>query len=252
MCESLHFYLAPDISFSNGLVDISHILTAWLRPIMSPACFLCCRPAGDSGLCNACQISLPLAVGVRCPVCASTTATASQCGRCIQRRPNYDRAVAALEYVSPVDHLVTGLKYSRDLSAARALAFMLARVLEREPYPDIVLPMPIAPNRLRERGFNQAEEIARYACAEFGLDVSHGLAQRSTAGLPQASLPWRERVRNVRGVFRCDADVSGKTIAVVDDVMTTGATLDELAAVLKRAGAQTVVGWIVARTPSHR
>jgi ComF family protein len=252
MCESSPVYLTHDFAFSIGLVDIMHTLSAWIRPIMSPACFLCCRPAGDSGLCNACLTSLPIARGARCPVCASITVTASQCGRCIQRRPNYDHAIAALEYVSPVDHLVTGLKYSRDLSAARALAFMLARILEREPYPDIVLPMPIAPARLRERGFNQAEEIARYACAGFGLKVSRGVAQRSSSVLPQASLPWRERARNVRGVFRCDTEVTGKTIAVIDDVLTTGATLDELAAVLKRAGAQSVVGWIVARTPSHR
>ena len=233
-------------------MDISNTLSAWIRPIMSPACFLCCRPAGDSGLCIACLISLPGADGVRCPICASPAATESPCGRCIQRRPKYDRAVAALEYVSPVDYLIAGLKYSRDLSAARALAFVLARVLEHEPYPDIVLPMPIAPARLRERGFNQAEEIARYACAEFGVSVSNGIAQRSFAGSPQASLPWRERAKNVRGVFNCNADVSGKTIAVIDDVLTTGATLGELAAVLKRAGAQSVTGWIVARTPSRR
>ena len=233
-------------------MDISSTLSAWIRPIMSPVCILCCRPAGDSGLCSACLTSLPIADGNRCPVCASLTATASQCGRCIQRRPNFDRAIAALEYTSPVDHLVTSLKYSRDLAAARALAYMLARVLENEPYPDIVLAMPIAPDRMRERGFNQAQEIARYACAQFGLDLSHGIAKRASARSPQASLPWRERAKNVRGVFSCNADVAGKTIAVVDDVLTTGATLDELAAVFKRAGAQAVVGWIVARTPSQR
>lgn len=252
MCQSLHVYLTHVFDFVHGLMDISRTLSAWIRPIMSPVCFLCSQPAGDSGLCNACLTSLPIADGNRCPVCASPTATASQCGRCIQHRPNFDHAIAALEYSSPVDHLITSLKYSRDLAAARALAFMLARVLENEPYPDIVLAMPIAPDRMRERGFNQAEEIARYACAEFGLDVAHGIAKRASAGSPQASLPWRERAKNVHGVFRCNSDVAGKTIAVVDDVLTTGATLDELAAVLKRAGAQAVVGWIVARTPSQR
>jgi ComF family protein len=221
---------------------------------MSPACVLCSRPAGDSGLCLACLTALPSADGVRCPICASPmpTATATLCGRCIQRRPNYDYAVAALEYVSPVDYLVGGLKYSHDLSAARALAFVLARVLEHEPYPDAVLPMPIAPDRMRERGFNQATEIARYACSEFGIRVLPGIAQRTSAGVPQASLPWRERAKNVRGVFKTHSDFAGKTIAVIDDVLTTGSTLDELASVLKRAGARSVTGWIVARTPPHR
>lgn len=219
---------------------------------MSPACFLCGQQAGESGLCNPCLNSLPTANGIRCPICFSATATASPCGRCIQQRPNFDRVVASLEYATPVDHLVTGLKYSHGLSAARALAFMLTRVLECEPYPDIVLAMPIAPTRLRERGFNQAEEIARYACAEFGLRASRAIAQRTSAGLPQASLPWRERARNVRGVFECNVDISGKTVAVIDDVLTTGATLDALASALKRGGAHSVTGWIVARTPSRR
>ena len=151
-----------------------------------------------------------------------------------------------------VEHLIAVLKYSRDLSAARALAFMLARVLEHEPYPDVVLAMPIAPTRLRERGFNQAEEIARYACAEFGIRVSHGIARRTSARSPQASLPWRERAKNVRGVFTSDNAVAGKTVAVIDDVITTGATLNELAAVLKRAGAKSVTGWVVARTSPNR
>lgn len=254
MCQSLYvnLYLALVFRLPTAIMVISHTLSAWIRPLMSPACFLCGQQAGDSGLCDACLTSLPTAGGVRCPICFSTTATVSQCGRCIQRRPNYDRVAAALEYATPVDHLVTGLKYSRDLYAARALAFMLARRLESEPYPDIVLAMPIAPTRMRERGFNQAEEIARYACDVFGLSTSRGIAYRNSAGSPQASLPWRERARNVRGVFECNADIAGKTIAVVDDVLTTGATLDELAAVLKRAGAQSVTGWIVARTPSRR
>jgi ComF family protein len=233
-------------------MDISNTLSTWIRPIVPPACVLCDKPAGDSGLCIACLTALPRAEGVRCPVCASPTATATYCGRCIQRRPQYDYAVAALEYASPVDHLIAVLKYSRDLSAARALAFMLARVLEHEPYPDVVLAMPIAPTRLRERGFNQAEEIARYACAEFGIRVSHGIARRTSARSPQASLPWRERAKNVRGVFTSDNAVAGKTVAVIDDVITTGATLNELAAVLKRAGAKSVTGWVVARTSPNR
>lgn len=235
-------------------MDISNILNAWIRSVASPACVLCNKPAGDSGLCIACLTALPRAEGVRCPVCASPTAsaTATHCGRCIQRRPQYDYAVAALEYTSPVDHLIAVLKYSRDLSAARAMAFVLARILEHEPYPDVVLPMPIAPTRLRERGFNQAEEIARYACAEFGIKVSHGIAQRISAGSPQTSLPWRERARNVRGVFTSNDTVAGKTVAVIDDVLTTGATLNELAVVLKRAGAKSVTGWVVARTSPNR
>ncbi len=254
MCQRLRDaqYLPPIFPLSNGRMNIFNTLSARIRRLMSPACFLCGQPAGDSGLCSACLNALPAAGGARCPICALAMVTPSECGRCIQHRPNFDRVVAALEYVSPVDHIITGLKYSRDLSAARALGFALSRILEREPYPDIVMPMPIAAARLRERGFNQAEEIARHACADFRIGLCHGIVQRTAASLPQASLPWRERAGNVRGVFTCNADLNGKTVAVIDDVLTTGATLDELAAVLKRAGARAVIGWIVARTPSQR
>jgi len=155
---------------------------------------------------------------------------------------------AALEYTHPADALIQKLKYAGRLACARPLAAVLAEALEREPYPDLVLPMPLARERLAERGFNQSLEIARLACREFGLQVRPELARRVRAGAPQATLPWKERARNVRGAFACDADLAGLRIAVVDDVLTTGATLDELARVLKRSGARQVVGWMVART----
>jgi len=216
------------------------------------ACLLCGAPSGQSGLCQACFDSLPFARSDRCPVCAVATPGATLCGRCLKHPPAYDRVVVALDYVSPVDFLVADLKYSRRLAAARMLAYPLARRLEEEPYPDIVLPMPIAASRLRERGFNQASEIARHACAGFGIRISERLARRTFAQHSQTALPWRDRARNVRGAFECEMDLKDKTIAVVDDVITTGATLHELATTLKNAGAGKVVGWIAARTPAQR
>jgi ComF family protein len=225
------------------------MLSKWLRSVLPGSCVLCAAVANEQGLCDGCLASLPAATGSRCPVCATPTPNASLCGRCISRPPRYDHVVSALDYATPADYLVAQLKYSRNMAAARALASTLASRLDSEPCPDIVMPMPIADSRLRERGFNQATEIARHACSPFGLRISHGIAQRISAGVSQTALPWSDRARNVRGVFRCQADLSGKTVAVVDDVITTGATLNELATVLKRAGAARVVGWIVARTP---
>lgn len=223
-----------------------------IRSIIAPACLLCGASAGETGLCHGCLAALPVTSGPRCPVCACQTPSPSLCGRCIKHPPKYDYVVSALDYVAPVDYLVADLKYSHNLAAARTLAHLLALRLDREPYPDIVLPMPIAASRLRERGFNQAAEIARHACAEFGLRLSPNIAQRISAGVSQTSLPWADRARNVRGAFRCQTEIAGQTVAIVDDVITTGATLNELAAVLKRAGAGEVVGWIVARTPPQR
>ena len=221
-----------------------------LRRLLPPACVLCGARADIDGLCAGCGSALPRLVKPVCRTCAAPIPGGETCGRCLGRAPRFDRVVAALQYAHPADALIRRLKYSGQLACARPLAATLAEALEREPYPDLVLPMPLARERLAERGFNQSLEIARLACREFGLEIRTGLARRVRAGAPQTTLPWKERARNVRGAFACDADLTGLRIAVVDDVLTTGATLDELARVLKRRGAREVVGWMTARTVS--
>ncbi len=228
----------------------SDSIAALVRRFLPVACALCAGRAGESGLCAGCFASLPQLQAPQCPVCAVPTPEDRLCGRCLSEPPSFDRVVTALEYGHPVDGLVSALKYRRQLFAARPLAYCLAQRLEQEPYPDRVLAMPVSHAHLRARGFNQAMEIARLACREFGLRPDTGLATRLPIGAPQASLPWKERRKNVRGAFRCEQDLSGLAVAVVDDVLTTGATLDELARVLKRRGARSVVGWICARTPA--
>jgi len=110
---------------------------------------------------------------------------------------------------------------------------------------DRVIPVPLSSERLRSRGYNQSVEIARHVARE-KLDVD--ACVREVDGAPQMELPWDERRSNVRGAFSCRRPLGGATVAVVDDVMTTGATLDEMAHTLKRAGAARVVNWVVART----
>jgi ComF family protein len=153
-------------------------------------------------------------------------------------------------YAFPATVLIQGLKYRGNLACARPLAAGLAEALEKEPYPDLIIPMPLARARLASRGFNQAMEISRRVATEFGLDISSDACHRTREGTPQAALPWKQRATNVRNAFVCDVDVNGKSVAVVDDVLTTGATLNELALTLKRRGAREVIGWIAARTPA--
>jgi ComF family protein len=149
-------------------------------------------------------------------------------------------------YEFPCDRLVQALKYRARL----ALAEFFARNLASRPLPeiDLVVPMPLHPKRLAERGFNQALEIARGVARHLGRPIEPRCALRVKNTLPQARLPFDERAKNVRGAFLCKLDLSGASIAVVDDVMTTGATLNELARALKRAGATRVENLVIART----
>lgn len=182
----------------------------------------------------------------RCATCALPLPSGHICGACLERAPRYDCITAAAPYAFPVDKLVQAFKYGGDLSLARLLAGALGRAVVRDV--DAIIPMPLAPPRLCERGFNQAQELARHLGATLDLPVLTRACRKVTDTAAQAGLPFSERALNVRGAFVCDADLRGMRVAIVDDVMTTGATLHELATNLKHAGAVHVSGWVVART----
>jgi len=209
------------------------------------SCFLC-RGAARGILCPACDADLPRLAGTLCPRCALPSPGAAVCGRCLADAPHYDATVAALAYRFPADTLVHALKFRSQLALAPLMGDLLIEAIRERI--DLVVPVPLSRERLRERGYNQAAEIARHVARErrARLELTIVIRERDTRA--QADLPWSDRARNVRGAFRCERSLDGAAIAVVDDVMTTGATLDELAATLKRAGAARVVNWVVART----
>jgi ComF family protein len=207
------------------------------------SCFLCRGRARDL-LCRECDEGLPRLDEVLCPRCALASPGGAVCGRCLSSAPAYDATRAALAYDFPADALVHSLKFRGELALAPLLAsFLIDRT--RGDAVDHVVAVPLAPKRLRERGYNQSVEIARHL-RKGALDV--GLCERTRDTRPQIELPYDERQSNIRGAFRCTRSVLGARIAVVDDVMTTGATLNELARTLKAAGAVHVVNWVVART----
>ena len=209
------------------------------------SCFLC-RGAARGILCPACDADLPRLAGTLCPRCALPSPGSAVCGRCLADAPHYDATVAALAYRFPADTLVHALKFRSQLALAPLMGDLLIEAIRERI--DLVVPVPLSRERLRERGYNQAAEIARHVARErrARLELTIVIRERDTRA--QADLPWSDRARNVRGAFRCERSLDGAAIAVVDDVMTTGATLDELAATLKRAGAARVVNWVVART----
>jgi ComF family protein len=174
---------------------------------------------------------------------------AELCGECLRKPPAFGGVLTAAAYQFPLDAAIQRLKYGQDLALVAPLAALLIGALADQARPDLVVPMPLARARLRERGFNQAAELARWLTASMGLRLSLDAARRTRETAPQASLPFDERARNIRNAFAASSTVAGLRVAVVDDVLTTGATLHELAKALRRAGAREVTGWVLARTP---
>lgn len=225
----------------------------WLPP---QPCLLCDAPARGRALCPGCYRDLPwqTAACVRCAL--PLPAAESLCAACRQSPPLQQHAVAPLRYEFPLDHLVAGLKYRRQLAPARLLGRLLGdAVLAQDlPRPDLLLPVPLHRDRLAERGYNQALEIARPLARATGLPLETCLVQRQRATAAQMTLDAAARATNPRGAFRLDTERLARLgridrVAVVDDVMTTGATLAEIAGVLLAGGIAAVDFWVVARTP---
>ena len=178
-----------------------------------------------------------------------------QCGECLQRRSVFDATVAAADYTAPIDQLVLGLKFGGRLEMAPLMAGMIRdAALRRQelPLPTLLAPVPLGARRLVERGFNQALEIARPLSRSLGVSLAPRLLMRERDTRAQSLLHPDERSLNVRRAFIVSADaidiVRGAHVGVVDDVMTTGETLNEIAATLKRFGAARVTNFVFART----
>ena len=210
---------------------------------------LCARASGDALLCEACAAAMPRCERT-CPRCALATPDGSTCGRCLSVPPPFDAACAAWIYAFPADRLMRAFKYGGRLALAEPLARALAdAVLGRgTPLPDCLCAMPLGPLRQRHRGFNQAQEIARRVAEQVRLPLRAALV-RTRETPAQAGLSLRERARHVRDAFRATEPLQGLAVAIVDDVMTSGATLAAAARAARAAGAVRVEAWVVARTP---
>lgn len=168
------------------------------------------------------------------------------CGACLKQPPFFDATQAIWRYEFPVDRLIQSLKYGHRLACVGFFSDALIRAGSSRK-PDLIVPVPLATPRLRQRGFNQSVEIARGLARHMNLPIDTVSVHRRRNTSPQAQLPWKERAKNVRDAFECDIDLTGKAVLVVDDVMTSGATLNEIARTLKLHGAIWIENRVLAR-----
>ncbi|WP_148863464.1 ComF family protein [Marinobacter fonticola] len=234
-------------TFIQPKVNISHI-----TPHL---CAGCLSPTRTTGLCPGCRGDLPRN-DAACAHCALPLASLaahhaqSLCGPCISQPPAFDKVLAPWLYGFPVNGLVSHFKYGKQRAFGRPLAELLAQEIANSGVnlPDCLIPVPMPSHRLRQRGFNQAEEIALWLADSLDIPVTSRVVHRKKQGETQSGLTRRQRLVNLKGAFEVIGDVP-EHVALVDDVVTTAATAQELARTLKKAGARTVDVWALARTP---
>jgi len=229
-----------------------------LPSLLPTACALC--GASGAALCGGCRRQFFATPQPRCRQCGLALPAApaqALCGQCLKSPPPFDATIVAADYAPPLDQLVLELKFGHRLALAPLLADLLHQALPIDAErPQLLLPVPLGPRRLAQRGFNQALEIARPLARLLAVPLEPRLALRVRETEAQTTLPPRQRQQNLRGAFTLEpaaaaARLRGRHVGIVDDVITTGATVGELAATLKRFGAARVTTLAFARTPPH-
>ncbi|NOX09927.1 MAG: ComF family protein [Gammaproteobacteria bacterium] len=224
-----------------------------LLSILYPyTCILCSAPGyQDTDLCKPCWDELPK-IAQACPQCANPINSAGLCGRCQQHPPHFQYTHASLLYRYPVDYMIQQLKFSGKLAMARVLGNIMAQQLQnKETLPQQLIPVPLHPSRMQERGFNQSYEIAKVVGQQLDIPVNDHACIRSRDTHAQSLLKLDARKHNIKGAFGINRNNIADHVAIIDDVMTSGHTLNELAHRLSNAGVSRIEAWVCARAHAH-
>ncbi len=217
-------------------------------------CLLCHAQIADAShyLCPPCLHDLPYLTH-SCPQCgtALTKQTDTSCGKCQANTSPIQQTFSLFHYKPPVNHLIKQLKFHHTLLIANLFGKLLAEAIKQQdtPLPDCIIPVPLHTRRLRERGYNQALQIAKPLAKELGIPLQTSLLVRSKYTRPQTDCSFKERKTNLRNSFSCTLEATSyQSIAIVDDVITTGTTINEAAKVLRRHGVKQVFAWSCAHS----
>lgn len=231
----------------------------WLSFNQENRCLLCLGSAAGIAecICTACLEELPW-LGIGCRQCALPVPREDMlCGQCQQSSPAFSQVVAPFRYAFPLDSLIPAFKYQHKLTYGRLMARLLQQAIvhhyeeRQQDLPELVIPLPLHRARQAQRGYNQAMELARPIARALGISLDHRTLMRQRATTSQQGLDARQRRRNLQGAFVCHHPerLAGRHVALVDDVVTTGTTVNEASRTLLAAGAETVSIWCIARTP---
>jgi ComF family protein len=238
------------------VVSLNPLFQAWRACADSlPGQCAVCFSWSRGRICSPC-LSRFAAPTWRCQRCALRVPdSVTVCGACIKKPPLFDAALASVDYGHPWDQLIARFKFNAALDLSSAFADLMVRTHRASSHAlsDLLLPVPLSAQRLRERGYNQAWELARRTGRQLQVKADAHLLLRVKDTPHQLAFPPAKRAANVRGAFAVEprrlSELRGKRVTVIDDVMTTGATANEIAAVLRQAGATEVHFWVIARTP---
>lgn len=226
-----------------------------INKVLPHHCLLCNKISHlDKDLCQTCWLTLPWSLSA-CHQCGRALEIAHTeplcCGECLKHPPHYDTTITPLLYQDTIIPLITKLKFYNNLSAARLLGELITeRALANTPttaLPTLLIPVPLHPKRLRHRGYNQAILIAKHIAKLTQIPMNHTLCQRVRHTPPQSKTSALTRRSNIVGAFKMKKSCLAKHVALIDDVMTTGATVDGLSHLLKQHGVEKISIWCAAR-----
>ena len=231
------------IANSENVQLLSHMLLA-------RACIVC-EKENHQAVCFRCVgrlEGLKINPETSCPVCAMPSQSGLTCGQCMLSPPPFDATMACFYYAEPMDQIILRYKYNKKLWMVKWFSDCLLETIDQQRLPDLIIPVPLHDLRIKQRGYNQAFEIVKRINRQLNVQIAYDILIKTVDQTPQQQLSRSKRLTNPVNTMTCTTDIAGKTVALVDDVMTTGATLSEAARVLKKAGAAKVMNWVIART----
>ena len=244
-------FIIFSMTIKNHIPLIRNLLERWSGYLFPCTCILCKLPSNEPrDLCSFCESNLPK-ITQYCRQCANPIPEhLALCGMCLKNPPYFDKTIALFHYQHPIDKLIQGLKFSHQLVYAKVLGELLANLLNEtyENPPQCIIPVPLHRKRLQERGFNQAIEIAKPISKKLKIPIYRLNAKRIRHTDPQAKTHADSRHQNVKNAFIITKEIPFERIAVIDDVVTTGHTVNEFCKTLKNSGVKEIHLWCCART----